>query len=64
MTVETTHEREITEPIDLCLPSGRLDPAAIGWTRTPLHRREPARLGQDEAVGVLVRPDPGRSCWR
>ena len=38
MTVEKTHEREITEPIDLCLPSGRLDPAAIGWTRTPRHR--------------------------
>lgn len=34
----TTAEREITEPVDLCLPSGRLNPAAIGWTRTPLHR--------------------------
>ncbi|TDD46375.1 DUF2804 domain-containing protein [Nonomuraea terrae] len=33
-----THEREITEPVDLCLPDGRLDPAAIGWTRRPLHR--------------------------
>ncbi|MBB5826311.1 DUF2804 domain-containing protein [Micromonospora carbonacea] len=33
-----THEREITAPVDLCLPDGRLDPAAIGWTRRPLHR--------------------------
>ncbi len=32
--------REITEPIDLCLPDGRLDPAAVGWTRTPLHRTD------------------------
>ncbi|MFC4556312.1 DUF2804 domain-containing protein [Georgenia faecalis] len=30
--------REITEPVDLCLPSGQLNPAAVGWTRTPLHR--------------------------
>ncbi|MEV4393332.1 DUF2804 domain-containing protein [Nonomuraea sp. NPDC049607] len=34
----TTHEREITAPTDLCLPGGRLNPAAVGWTRTPLHR--------------------------
>ncbi|MFC4118716.1 DUF2804 domain-containing protein [Nonomuraea zeae] len=34
----STHEREITEPVDLCLPDGRLNPAAIGWTRRPLHR--------------------------
>ncbi|MET7396484.1 DUF2804 domain-containing protein [Dactylosporangium sp. NPDC005572] len=34
----TTHEREITEPVDLCLPGGRLNPAAVGWTRRPLHR--------------------------
>lgn len=31
-------EREITEPVDLCLPSGRLNPEAVGWTRTALHR--------------------------
>ncbi|MEU6727659.1 DUF2804 domain-containing protein [Nonomuraea wenchangensis] len=35
-----THEREITEPVDLCLPDGRLNPAAVGWTRHPLHRAE------------------------
>lgn len=33
-----TREREITEPVDLCLPNGRLNPAAVGWTRRPLHR--------------------------
>ncbi|TQM64848.1 DUF2804 domain-containing protein [Humibacillus xanthopallidus] len=33
-------EREITEPVDLTLPDGRLNPAAIGWTRTPLHRTD------------------------
>lgn len=31
-------EREITEPVDMCLPNGRLNPAAIGWSRRPLHR--------------------------
>lgn len=30
--------REITRPVDLCDGRGRLDPAAVGWTRTPLHR--------------------------
>lgn len=29
---------EIRDPVDLCLPDGRLDPAAVGWTRRPLHR--------------------------
>ncbi|MCX4796612.1 MULTISPECIES: DUF2804 domain-containing protein [unclassified Streptomyces] len=33
-----THEREINEPVDLCLPDGRLNPAARGWSRQPLHR--------------------------
>lgn len=31
-------EREITEPVDLCLPDGRLNPLAVGWSRRPLHR--------------------------
>ncbi|MBW8484606.1 DUF2804 domain-containing protein [Actinomadura parmotrematis] len=31
-------EREITEGVDLCLPDGTLNPAAVGWSRTPLHR--------------------------
>jgi hypothetical protein len=34
-----THEREITEPVDLCTPDGAsLNPAARGWSRRPLHR--------------------------
>ena len=38
-----THERELTEPVDLCLPDGGpLNPAARGWSRRPLHR---ANLG-------------------
>ncbi|MCA9923382.1 MAG: DUF2804 domain-containing protein [Anaerolineales bacterium] len=31
-------ERELTSPVDLCLPNGRLNPAAVGWSREPLHR--------------------------
>jgi hypothetical protein len=34
----TTHEREITEPVSLCTPDGRLDRRAVGFTRIPLHR--------------------------
>ncbi|WP_426571624.1 DUF2804 domain-containing protein [Aquihabitans sp. McL0605] len=33
-----TSEPEITQPVDLCLPGGKvLNPAARGWSRTPLH---------------------------
>lgn len=28
---------ELTAPVDLCLPDGRLNPLAVGWTRHPLH---------------------------
>jgi len=31
-------ERELTEPVDECTSDGRLNPAAVGWSRTPLHR--------------------------
>lgn len=34
----TTREPELTRPVDLCTASGRLAPAARGWSRTPLHR--------------------------
>lgn len=30
-------EREITEPVSLTGADGELNPAALGWTRTPLH---------------------------
>ncbi|MBE2198834.1 MAG: DUF2804 domain-containing protein [Anaerolinea sp.] len=33
-----TAERELTTPVDLCLPDGRLNPTAVGWSRYPLHR--------------------------
>ncbi|GAA3880808.1 hypothetical protein GCM10022381_23820 [Leifsonia kafniensis] len=33
----TIVEREITAPVALCLPNGRLNPAAVGWSRRPLH---------------------------
>ncbi|WP_149204574.1 DUF2804 domain-containing protein [Actinotalea subterranea] len=31
-------ELEITATVELCRADGRLDPAAVGWTRRPLHR--------------------------
>lgn len=30
--------QEITTPVDLCLRDGTLNPAAVGWSRRPLHR--------------------------
>jgi hypothetical protein len=30
-------EKELTEAVDLCLANGRLNSAAIGWSRLPLH---------------------------
>ncbi|MFB9185336.1 DUF2804 domain-containing protein [Dactylosporangium sucinum] len=32
-----TREPEVTDATELCLPDGRLNPAAVGWTRRPLH---------------------------
>lgn len=38
-----THENELTEPVDLCVPDGSvLNRDALGWSRHPLHR---ANLG-------------------
>jgi len=39
-------EEELTEPVDLCLPSGDLNPAAVGWSRTPLHRANVSGWGR------------------
>ena len=37
--VMATMENELTEPVDLCTPDGdRLNQAALGWSRRPLHR--------------------------
>jgi hypothetical protein len=38
MAVRAYLERELTEPIALCGPDGRLNRAAVGWSRHPLHR--------------------------
>jgi hypothetical protein len=38
MTVDA--EREISAPVDLCRPDGRLNPDAVGWSRQPLHRTQ------------------------
>lgn len=35
---EAQAEPEITVPVDLCMGGGRLNPAAVGWSRQPLHR--------------------------
>ncbi|MFH2007238.1 MAG: DUF2804 domain-containing protein, partial [bacterium] len=34
----TERPRELTEPVALCDPEGRLNPEAVGWSRRPLHR--------------------------
>lgn len=38
VTAVASSDRELTAPVDLCRPDGRLDPAAVGWSRRPLHR--------------------------
>ena len=40
------HEREITEPVDLTLANGRLNPDAVGWTRSPVHRTDGVGRGR------------------
>lgn len=37
-------EHEITTPVELCLPNGRLNPASVGWTRSQLHTTD--RIGR------------------
>ncbi|MBW8639207.1 DUF2804 domain-containing protein [Hoeflea sp. WL0058] len=36
--VKSKDEREITVPVEMCLPNGRLNPEAVGWSRFPMHR--------------------------
>ena len=38
MASPSFREPELRDPVDLCTPSGTLDPAAVGWSRRPLHR--------------------------
>ncbi len=50
-------ERELTAPVDLCLDNGHVNPAAIGWTRRPLHRANTnwwGRKKQWEYWGVVT----------
>ncbi|NUT35121.1 MAG: DUF2804 domain-containing protein [Hamadaea sp.] len=59
-------ERELTAPVDLCTPDGSLNPAAVGWTRRPLHRANLRGWGRtkrweywgivtpDHVVGIVV----------
>ena len=57
MPTQLTHEREITEAVELCLPDGRLNPDAVGWTRKPLHRanlRGWGRVKQWEYWGIVT----------
>jgi hypothetical protein len=46
----TTHERELIEAVDLCTADGdRLNPAARGWSRRPLHRANlHGRVGENK----------------
>ncbi len=44
-------ERELTEPVSLTLPNGRLNPAAVGYSRQPLH----------DTSGVATRTGWGRN---
>lgn len=46
MTTVPTRERELTAPVDLCTPDGRLNREAVGWCRTPLVRGNVARSGR------------------
>lgn len=39
-----TVERELVDPVELCLPHGHLNPDAVGWSRTPLHNTD--RIGR------------------
>ncbi|MDQ7991417.1 MAG: DUF2804 family protein, partial [Propionicimonas sp.] len=41
-------ERELTGPVALCRPDGRLNPGAIGWTRQPLHDTDGIGRGRFE----------------
>lgn len=74
-----SHEREITTPVDLCTPAGRLHPDARGWSRRPLLRANLRRAWgrkkrwdywcvlADDVIASLVIADVDyaglASCW-
>lgn len=41
----TTAPREITAPVELVRPDGRLNPDAVGWSRRPLHDTSGVKRG-------------------
>ncbi|MCR6706331.1 MAG: hypothetical protein NVV66_17135 [Cellulomonas sp.] len=43
--------QEITLPVPLQLPSGRLNPDAVGWTRTPCTTPTASAAGHDAGAG-------------
>ncbi len=74
-----THERELTGPVDLCTPRGRLHPEARGWSRRPELRANLVRAWgrkkrwdywcvlADDVIASLVIADVDyvglASCW-
>jgi hypothetical protein len=56
----TCTERELTAAVDLCTPDGRLDPAAVGWSRSPVHRcRLPGSWGRRKRWDFWAVTAPG-----
>ncbi len=56
------NEREITQPVDLCLPNGRLNPDAVGWTRRPLHRANLKGWGRNKRFEYWCVTSPDLVC--
>jgi hypothetical protein len=53
--VGPTHEREITEPVDLATSDGSaLNPEAMGWSRTPMHRGNLRGRWGRESLNVVI----------
>lgn len=55
-----THEPEITQPVDLCTAGGRLNPAAVGWSRHPVHRANLRGWGRGKRWEYWCVQAPGR----
>lgn len=52
-------EREITAPVDICLPNGRLNPASVGWSRFPQHSANLKGWGRNKRFEYwcIIAPD-------
>lgn len=42
------HEQELSAPVDLCRPDGRLNPQAVGWSRSPQVTANLTRNGRNK----------------